>query len=127
VDEQGESSISASTEFREPTAGVPAVRPDAKSPLGMEIAYTYISKLTPASSSAQLANLGLVAIPRLSAFSGLRLLNLSGNSIGRPFFFVNSTVLCGMLLVFPSLSFRGGGGLVVVLLTCLIKITASHF
>jgi len=83
VDEQGESSISASTESCEPTAGVRAVRPDAKSPLGMEIAYTYISKLTPASSSAQLANLGLVAIPRLSAFSGLRLLNLSGNSIVR--------------------------------------------
>ncbi|KAG2639399.1 uncharacterized protein LOC120659944 isoform X2 [Panicum virgatum] len=83
VDEQGESSISASTESCEPTAGVRAVRPDAKSPLGMEIAYTYISKLTPASSSAQLASLGLVAIPRLSAFSGLRLLNLSGNSIVR--------------------------------------------
>ncbi|RLM85710.1 uncharacterized protein C2845_PM04G00740 [Panicum miliaceum] len=83
VDELGESSISASTESCEPTAGVPAVRPDAKSPLGMEIAYTYISKLTPASSSAQLANLGLVAIPRLSTFSGLRLLNLSGNSIVR--------------------------------------------
>ncbi|RLN33636.1 uncharacterized protein C2845_PM03G17720 [Panicum miliaceum] len=83
VDKQGESSISASTESSEPTAGVPAVRPDAKSPLGMEIAYTYISKLTPASSSAQLANLGLVAIPRLSAFSGLRILNLSGNSIVR--------------------------------------------
>jgi len=83
VDEQGESSISASTESCEPTAGVRAVRPDAKSPLGMEIAYTYIAKLTPASSSAQLANLGLVAIPRLSAFSGLRLLNLSGNSIVR--------------------------------------------
>ncbi|KAL6647630.1 hypothetical protein ACP70R_015067 [Stipagrostis hirtigluma subsp. patula] len=83
VDEQGESSISDSTKSSEPIAGVPAVRPDAKSPLGMEIAYTYISKLTPTSSSAQLANLGLVAIPRLSAFSGLRLLNLSGNSIVR--------------------------------------------
>ncbi|KAK3126149.1 hypothetical protein QOZ80_7AG0552350 [Eleusine coracana subsp. coracana] len=83
VNEQGESSFSALGESREPAAGVPAVRPDAKSPLGMEIAYTYISKLTPVSSSAQLANLGLVAIPRLSAFSGLRLLNLSGNSIVR--------------------------------------------
>ncbi|KAF8695549.1 hypothetical protein HU200_037395 [Digitaria exilis] len=82
-DEQGESSISAQNKSSEPITDVPAVRPDAKSPLGMEIAYTYISKLTPASSSAQLANLGLVAIPRLSAFSGLRLLNLSGNSIGR--------------------------------------------
>ncbi|XP_062187175.1 uncharacterized protein LOC133890696 isoform X2 [Phragmites australis] len=83
VNEQGESSISALAKSSEPMAGVPAVRPDAKSPLGMEIAYTYISKLTPTSSSAQLANLGLVAIPRLSAFSGLRLLNLSGNSIVR--------------------------------------------
>ncbi|KXG34255.1 uncharacterized protein LOC110432537 [Sorghum bicolor] len=82
-DEQGESSNSALAKSSEPMAGVPAVRPDAKSPLGMEIAYTYISKLTPASSSAQLANLGLVAIPRLSAFSGLRVLNLSGNSIVR--------------------------------------------
>nr|CAB3455440.1 unnamed protein product [Digitaria exilis] len=82
-DEQGESSISAQNKSSEPITDVPAVRPDAKSPLGMEIAYTYISKLTPASSSAQLANLGLVAIPRLSAFSGLRLLNLSGNSIVR--------------------------------------------
>ncbi|KAK8458775.1 hypothetical protein SEVIR_2G004200v4 [Setaria viridis] len=82
LDELGESSISAPAIPSEPTVGVP-VRPDAKSPLGMEIAYTYISKLTPASSSAQLANLGLVVIPRLSAFSGLRLLNLSGNSIVR--------------------------------------------
>jgi hypothetical protein len=83
LDERGESSAPAIPS--EPTVGVP-VRPDAKSPLGMEIAYTYISKLTPASSSAQLANLGLVAIPRLSAFSGLRVLNLSGNSIGKFFF-----------------------------------------
>nr|BAJ97618.1 predicted protein [Hordeum vulgare subsp. vulgare] len=83
VEEQGESSSSASTKYSESVISVSAVRPDAKSPLGMEIAYTYISKLTPVSSSAQLANLGLVAIPRLSAFSGLRLLNLSGNSIVR--------------------------------------------
>jgi hypothetical protein len=84
VDKQGENSFFASAKSSEPVAGVPGVWPDAKSPLGMEIAYTYISKLTPVSSSAQLANLGLVAIPRLSAFSGLRLLNLSGNSIGEP-------------------------------------------
>ena len=77
-----ESSSSASTKYSESITSISAVRPDAKSHLGMEIAYTYISKLTPVSSSAQLANLGLVAIPRLSAFSGLRLLNLSGNSIG---------------------------------------------
>ncbi|VAH30921.1 unnamed protein product [Triticum turgidum subsp. durum] len=83
VEEQGESSSSASTKYSESVVSVSAVRPDAKSPLGMEIAYTYISKLTPVSSSAQLPNLGLVAIPRLSAFSGLRLLNLSGNSIVR--------------------------------------------
>lgn len=83
VEEQGESSSSASTKYIESPTSAHAVRPDAKSPLGMEIAYTYISKLTPVSSSAQLENLGLVAIPRLSAFSGLRLLNLSGNSIVR--------------------------------------------
>jgi hypothetical protein len=82
VEEQGESSSSASAKYSESVTGVSSVRPNAKSHLGMEIAYTYISKLTPVSSSAQLANLGLVAIPRLSAFSGLRLLNLSGNSIG---------------------------------------------
>ncbi|XP_006657394.1 probable serine/threonine-protein kinase DDB_G0278509 [Oryza brachyantha] len=83
VEEQGENSNSVLTKYSEPVTGVPAIRPDAKSPLGMEIAYTYISKLTSTSSSAQLANLGLVAIPRLSTFSGLRLLNLSGNSIVR--------------------------------------------
>uniref|UniRef100_A0A0D9WUM6 Uncharacterized protein n=1 Tax=Leersia perrieri TaxID=77586 RepID=A0A0D9WUM6_9ORYZ len=83
VEEQGESSNSVLAKCNEPVTGVPAVRPDAKSPLGMEVAYAYISKLTPTSSSAQLANLGLVAIPRLSAFSGLRVLNLSGNSIVR--------------------------------------------
>ncbi|KAL5198906.1 hypothetical protein ABZP36_002418 [Zizania latifolia] len=83
VEEQGESSSSVLTKCSEPVTCVPSARPDTKSPLGMEIAYTYISKLTPTSSSAQLANLDLVAIPRLSAFSGLRLLNLSGNSIVR--------------------------------------------
>uniref|UniRef100_A0A0E0HGH6 Uncharacterized protein n=1 Tax=Oryza nivara TaxID=4536 RepID=A0A0E0HGH6_ORYNI len=56
---------------------------NAKSPLGMETAYNYIAMLKPSSSIAQLSNLGLVAIPILSAFSDLRLLNLAGNSIIR--------------------------------------------
>uniref|UniRef100_A0A0D9WIB4 Uncharacterized protein n=1 Tax=Leersia perrieri TaxID=77586 RepID=A0A0D9WIB4_9ORYZ len=56
---------------------------NAKSPLGMETAYNYIAMLKPSTSIAQLSNLGLVAIPILSAFSDLRLLNLAGNSIMR--------------------------------------------
>ncbi|XP_040380345.1 uncharacterized protein LOC102715116 [Oryza brachyantha] len=56
---------------------------NAKSPLGMETAYSYISMLKPSSSTAQLSNLGLVAIPILSVFNDLRLLNLAGNSIIR--------------------------------------------
>ncbi|KAJ6843602.1 uncharacterized protein M6B38_295880 [Iris pallida] len=49
----------------------------------MEMAYNYISSLTATSSAAQMANLGLVAVPFLSAFVGLRVLNLSGNAIVR--------------------------------------------
>ncbi|KAL2938047.1 Leucine-rich repeat-containing protein 32 [Bienertia sinuspersici] len=49
---------------------------------GMEAAKRYISSLTATASSAQLANYGLVAIPLLSAFVSLKVLNLSGNSIG---------------------------------------------
>ncbi|XP_058090842.1 uncharacterized protein LOC131237185 [Magnolia sinica] len=50
---------------------------------GMEVANNYISSLSAASASAQMANIGLVVIPFLSAFSSLRVLNLSGNNIVR--------------------------------------------
>lgn len=50
--------------------------------LGMEMANRYISSLTTMSISAQMANLGLVVIPCLSACVSLRVLNLSGNTIG---------------------------------------------
>lgn len=50
---------------------------------GMEAAKRYISSLGASSAAAQLANHGLVAIPLLSAFVSLKVLNLSGNSIVR--------------------------------------------
>ncbi|XP_074581280.1 uncharacterized protein LOC141837804 isoform X2 [Curcuma longa] len=56
---------------------------DAKSSLGIITAYNYISSLSPASSSAQMTNLGLVAIPVLCSFVNLKMLNLSGNFIVR--------------------------------------------
>ncbi|XP_043689087.1 uncharacterized protein LOC122640047 isoform X2 [Telopea speciosissima] len=56
---------------------------DSKNTPGIEAAKSYISSLTATSTSAQLANLGLVVIPFLSAFVSLRVLNLSGNSIVR--------------------------------------------
>ncbi|XP_072989124.1 uncharacterized protein [Typha latifolia] len=62
---------------------VSAKKLDSRSSLGMESAYNYISTLNAASSSAHMANLGLVAVPIISAFVGLRVLNLSGNSIVR--------------------------------------------
>ncbi|OAY68545.1 Protein phosphatase 1 regulatory subunit pprA [Ananas comosus] len=83
VEEQGESSSSASRRVSQVVAGVSATKHDSRSSLGMELAYNYISTLNAASSSAQMANLGLVAIPILSAFVGLRVLSLSGNSIVR--------------------------------------------
>ncbi|GAB4859498.1 hypothetical protein Ancab_010965 [Ancistrocladus abbreviatus] len=48
---------------------------------GMEAAAKCISSLNPIATSVQLANHGLVVIPFLSAFVGLKELNLSGNSI----------------------------------------------
>ncbi|KAJ8497583.1 hypothetical protein OPV22_008135 [Ensete ventricosum] len=56
---------------------------DAKSSIGMIVAYDYLSTLSPMSSTAQMANLRLVTIPILSAFVGLKMLNLSGNAIVR--------------------------------------------
>ncbi|KAJ9549333.1 hypothetical protein OSB04_021876 [Centaurea solstitialis] len=51
--------------------------------LGMDAAKRYISSLSASATAAQLTNHGLVVIPFLSAFSSLRALNLSGNSIVR--------------------------------------------
>lgn len=83
VEEPGESSSSFSNKEPQVDGNVPSIKLDAKSQLGMEVAYNYISSLTATSSAAQMANLGLVAVPFLSAFVGLRVLNLSGNSIVR--------------------------------------------
>lgn len=83
VEELGECSSSASKEDPQIVAGAAPKKLDVRSSLGMEVAYNYISTLNAASSSAQMANLGLVAIPILSAFVGLRVLNLSGNAIVR--------------------------------------------
>lgn len=49
---------------------------------GMEAAKKYISSLSASATTAQLVSHGLVVIPFLSAFVGLRVLNLSGNAIG---------------------------------------------
>ncbi|XP_011047499.1 PREDICTED: uncharacterized protein LOC105141829 [Populus euphratica] len=48
-----------------------------------EAAKRYISSLTVSATTAHLSNLGLAEIPFLSAFSSMRMLNLSGNSIVR--------------------------------------------
>ncbi|CAK9146178.1 unnamed protein product [Ilex paraguariensis] len=50
---------------------------------GMEAAKNYLSSLTATTTTAQLANHGLVVIPFLSTFVSLRALNLSGNAIVR--------------------------------------------
>ncbi|CAN8247940.1 unnamed protein product [Cochlearia groenlandica] len=50
---------------------------------GMEAAKRYISSLSASATTAQLVSHGLVVIPFLSAFVGLRVLNLSGNGIVR--------------------------------------------
>jgi hypothetical protein len=47
-----------------------------------EAAKRYISSLTASATTAHLSNLGLAEIPFLSAFGSMRMLNLSGNSIG---------------------------------------------
>lgn len=62
--------------------GLTATKLDKKITPGMETAKKYISSLTATSTTAQLANHGLVVIPFLSAFVSLKVLNLSGNSIG---------------------------------------------
>ncbi|XP_010530539.1 PREDICTED: uncharacterized protein LOC104826020 [Tarenaya hassleriana] len=64
-------------------SGSTAAKVDIKLTPGMEAAKKYISSLSASSTTAQLVNHGLVVIPFLSAFTGLRALNLSGNAIVR--------------------------------------------
>lgn len=63
--------------------GSTATKVDGKVTPGMEAAKRYVSSLSASATTAQLSNHGLVAIPFLSAFVSLRILNLSGNSIVR--------------------------------------------
>lgn len=77
VDPQGQNGKSVVVD---PMGGL---KNDAKALLGMDAAKRYISGLGTSATSAQLANHGLVVIPFLSAFTSLRALNLSGNSIVR--------------------------------------------
>ncbi|KAJ6842383.1 uncharacterized protein M6B38_301040 [Iris pallida] len=84
VEEPGESSASFSSKEPQVEADTltdPTAKLDARSHIGAEVAHNYISSLTVTSSTAQMENLGLFAVPFLSAFVGLRVLNLSGNSI----------------------------------------------
>lgn len=82
VEERGESSTIVSKEEPQILAGIDPPKPDARSNLALEVAHNYISSLASSSSSAQMTNLGLVAIPVLSPFVSLRVLNLSGNALG---------------------------------------------
>ncbi|WOL12989.1 putative serine/threonine-protein kinase [Canna indica] len=83
VEEVGESSNFISDKEPAKVALTGSKKLDAQNNLGMVVAYNYLSTLSPATSTAQMANFGLVAIPVLSAFAGLKMLNLSGNAIIR--------------------------------------------
>lgn len=69
----------------EPTTG-PAKVDVMKSSPGMEAAKKYISSMSASATTVQLVSYGLVEIPFLSAYAGLRVLNLSGNAIGKAIF-----------------------------------------
>ncbi|KAJ8749191.1 hypothetical protein K2173_018663 [Erythroxylum novogranatense] len=60
-----------------------AAKVDSVVTLEMEAAKRYISSLSPSATMAQLSNHGLAVIPFLGAFVSLKVLILSGNSIGR--------------------------------------------
>ncbi|XP_068644418.1 uncharacterized protein [Aristolochia californica] len=83
VPELGECSKSASKRDAQVINGGIIAKIDYRFSPDMEAANKYVSALVPSSSSAQMANLGLVAVPFLGAFASLRLLNLSGNAIVR--------------------------------------------
>ncbi|CAH8342713.1 unnamed protein product [Eruca vesicaria subsp. sativa] len=69
--------------LNEPTTA-PANKVDVmKSSPGMEAAKKYISSMSTSATTVQLVSYGLVEIPFLSAYAGLRVLNLSGNAIVR--------------------------------------------
>ncbi|KAM0943907.1 putative leucine-rich repeat domain superfamily [Dioscorea sansibarensis] len=89
VEELGKGSDTASKKDSHAAAGGSPGKPDARNSAGMEVASAYISSLSPAATSAQITNLGLVSVPILSSFVGLKVLNLSGNAIVR----INAGVL----------------------------------
>lgn len=80
VEESEEDSANVSRE--DPEISVERRKPDARNIQAMDVPQNCISSLTSSSSSIQMANLGLVTVPVLSPFVGLRVLNLSGNVIG---------------------------------------------
>jgi hypothetical protein len=57
------------------------------------MAYNYISAMNPVTASAQLSNLGLVAVPILSAFAGLRELIYVETTYVRPTNFLRCSKL----------------------------------
>ncbi|KAF8116449.1 hypothetical protein N665_0017s0011 [Sinapis alba] len=66
--------------LNEPTAASPNIDVMRSSP-GTEAAKKYFSSLSASATTAQLVSRGLVVIPLLNKFVGLRVLNLSGNAI----------------------------------------------
>uniref|UniRef100_A0A6P3ZP09 uncharacterized protein LOC107416969 n=1 Tax=Ziziphus jujuba TaxID=326968 RepID=A0A6P3ZP09_ZIZJJ len=81
--EETNESPQSSVQFKRDSNGLAAGKMEDKIIPGMEAAKRYISSLNAVATTAQLANLGLVVIPFLSAFVGLKVLNLSGNAIVR--------------------------------------------
>ncbi|KAF5746020.1 hypothetical protein HS088_TW06G00185 [Tripterygium wilfordii] len=63
--------------------GLTTAKLDSRVTPGMGAAKRYISSLSALATTAQLSNHGLVVIPFLSTFVGLRALNLSANAIVR--------------------------------------------
>ncbi|KAF8081739.1 hypothetical protein N665_0869s0020 [Sinapis alba] len=69
--------------LNEPTTASPKVDVMKSTTPGMEAAKRYISSMSTSATTVQLVSYGLVEIPFLSAYAGLRVLNLSGNAIVR--------------------------------------------
>jgi len=84
LEETNESSQSDDQVKRDPNIlnSLTAAKIDGKITPGMEAAKKYISSLSAITTTAHLANHGLVMIPFLCAFASLKALNLSGNAIG---------------------------------------------
>ena len=81
-----EISSSVSKERRERPKSTPRIYGASVAEAGQR----YLSTMSPSSTTARMMNLGLAVIPFLGAFSGLRALDLSGNSIGNYFLEKNS-------------------------------------